>query len=114
MLISDWSSDVCSSDLPEGEGDPASNVIRLERRGIDRVGPVGFRQFQALGAASVLHTSVKGHISADGLVVAAVRKRVGEGKGVGVGVDLGGRRILKQNRTSMNMAAIEISLKETC
>src|SRR3546814_9842893 len=69
MRISDWSSDVCSSDLP----------VRLAAR--RRVGP---------GA-------VRPEASADRLVVVPVevdRKSVVEGTSVSVRVDLGGRRII--------------------
>src|SRR3546814_19635978 len=97
MRISDWSSDVCSSDLPD-------EVLDAERFGVG-LHPVGDFPAQVEGR------SLGGH--ADGVAEGAVagaaqgvlgglarargdRKSVVSGKSVSVRVDLGGRRIIKK------------------
>src|SRR3546814_16898960 len=82
MRISDWSSDVCSSDLPSGgDGGPRLRA----RRGRGGVGDGGAQR-----AASTAH----GEIGR-----ASCRERVCQ-----VRVDLGGRRIIKKKnkRRMMN------------
>src|SRR3546814_7681606 len=37
MRISDWSSDVCSSDLPHRYGQKSGDRVEIERRPVDRV-----------------------------------------------------------------------------
>src|SRR3546814_3895777 len=83
MRISDWSSDVCSSDLPdartgEGAGGTAAGVAAPAQRppgaGADRPGRAGADRRQE-------------------------RKSVVKGKSVSVRVDLGGRRIIKKKTT---------------
>src|SRR3546814_13705394 len=107
MRISDWSSDVCSSDLPHGASSlwvwgswrskelasadfsvhvtPDTHVAAgTLTRGIE-----GFRQshLEALQTADLVRTST--HIAGD-------RKRVVEGKSVSVRGDLGGGRTMKK------------------
>src|SRR3546814_18121016 len=76
MRISDWSSDVCSSDLVWRSGVRRSRV-RLHRLGPDR------------------HRGARSEASPD----AGDRKSVVEGKRVSVRVDLGGRRLSKKKQT---------------
>src|SRR3546814_21176007 len=80
MRISDWSSDVCSSDLQtgdrrqvdvehrtvavdaqtaEGERHPAGHLIGLVWRRVERVGPVRLGHRQPAGASAVLHVGVR-------------------------------------------------------
>src|SRR3546814_19023006 len=77
MRISDWSSDVCSSDLPE------RNRALLEEAGFEVISPF-FR--------SLWFTGWWGRD----------RKSVVKGKSVSVRVDLGGRRIIKKKRNMQN------------
>src|SRR3546814_1956489 len=86
MRISDWSSDVCSSDLHESvfrevgglEPESAADVARDDAKlGFGNVEDV-LRQFGARGMGD--------------------RKSVVYGKSVSVRVDLGGRRIIKKNK----------------
>src|SRR3546814_17164349 len=79
MRISDWSSDVCSSDLH-----PHSAATRLARSG------TGWRV-----------TTARGSVTADTVLLACGgdRKSDVEGKSVSVRVDLGGRRIIKTKKT---------------
>src|SRR3546814_15955901 len=104
MRISDWSSDVCSSDL-DGDvhpelGDAERGVVvdvqaerrrqvqRREEPGVLRVrGVEGLEQLPA-GVSAVVEV----------VVARGDRKSVGEGKSVSVRVDLGGRRLLKKKR----------------
>src|SRR3546814_12382309 len=110
MRISDWSSDVCSSDLiPD-----ACQCYRLAAGGGGRQ-MRGFesRRFQrnTFGTVlllaqgeDVLHPIVigrsAGHDPAQGIALPkrADRKSVVEGKSVSVRVDLGGRRLIKKQK----------------
>src|SRR3546814_11100269 len=76
MRISDWSSDVCSSDL-------ARIAASRTWRGVSKSGSP---------AASETMSRPSRCMSAD-------RKSVVEGKSVSVSVDLGGRRIIKKQKT---------------
>src|SRR3546814_2362689 len=79
MRISDWSSDVCSSDLGAGReprpGAAAACALALGGRAVDD---------RACRARGLAHASD--------------RKSVVEGKSVSVRVDLGGRRIIKKKK----------------
>src|SRR3546814_11953120 len=104
MRISDWSSDVCSSDLQEsrdvGRGEAGRNLIvggrhaqRADRgRPVPSQPPKLSRQLDggrlAVGARDGRHRRWKWRI--------IDRKSVGEGKSGSVRVDLGGRRIVKK------------------
>src|SRR3546814_14348551 len=97
MRISDWSSDVCSSDLmPHASGQPH---CRCACRGSDgRGGTSAGGADTTCGRAGATDTGiVLGRID---LVRRAkyrgVRKSVVSGKSVSVRVDLGGRRIMKK------------------
>src|SRR3546814_20602414 len=81
MRISDWSSDVCSSDLRAGAGRPVQ-ARRLHRRRTVCAG-------RARQRAGRRHRRCPPD-----------RKSVVEGKSVSVRVDLGGRRILKKKQTN--------------
>src|SRR3546814_20145057 len=85
MRISDWSSDVCSSDLapvhgessPQGPADTAQSAVRI-------------------------HAAQRPHVTfatGNHTVACTDRKSVVEGKSVSVRVDLGGRRIIKKKKT---------------
>src|SRR3546814_20213345 len=90
MRISDWSSDVCSSDLARGGGRACRThdfvTHRIDRTHVinDTVGEVD-RQLLA-ARQHILYAFVRRD-----------RKSVVEGKSVSVRVDLGGRRIIKKN-----------------
>src|SRR3546814_21154983 len=93
MRISDWSSDVCSSDLPDVLQHllPAPSIRWPRLRLIDSQGNFRIIHKQGSGPGG-LHRSeadlARDHFQQD-------RKSVVEGKGVSVRVDLGGRRIIK-------------------
>src|SRR3546814_12583976 len=100
MRISDWSSDVCSSDL-----------LGVTRRVPDNTPMVTFEHGQYSVPSTLLGQSVwiRHHGGTDEIVICALddggptevaraRKSVVEGKGVSVRVDLGGRRILKKKK----------------
>src|SRR3546814_20632372 len=96
MRISDWSSDVCSSDLPTAEADGGSIA--------DLLGAAGARTYQTVGGAARDFAQNTYDFSADILNTPAYlyeamvgdRKSVASGKRVSVRVELGGRRIIKK------------------
>src|SRR3546814_21009555 len=93
----DWIADVCSSDLgvhvwrlhparpPEGQGHHRAGRLRGGRRALGR-------QDERRGAA-------RGGMRGLSLGRLLDRKSVVSGKSVSVRVDLGGRRIIKKNKT---------------
>src|SRR3546814_16653773 len=111
MRISDWSSDVCSSDLFKG-------AVRCRARG-------GLCLFRLWPSKAVGHSGRAGERAAAGrrrgcaaeygareddpvAVGARARKSVVWGKSVSVRVDLGGRRIIKNKKsTSTNLHNIQ-------
>src|SRR3546814_13467944 len=101
MRISDWSSDVCSSDLLVDSADDAI-PLKLEqlvpdgrvadaRRGLDN--PLLVQLVAQIPEQLVEHLKIKQRRWA-----MADRKSVVSGKSVSVRVDLGGRRIIKKKR----------------
>src|SRR3546814_18331197 len=99
MRISDWSSDVCSSDLPSGQGliDGADVRERPRRRRTCVAGRSGsaIDADPLPGAGRAAGSGEGGMTQAD---LATDRKSVVEGKSVSVRVDLGGRRIIKKEK----------------
>src|SRR3546814_17676063 len=95
MRISDWSSDVCSSDLLDGQ----TLLGHLLAAGDQNVPELP----EALGVQDAVHGV---HRAAVGLELDAVhpqdRKSVVSGKSVSVRVDLGGRRIIKKKKNAIN------------
>src|SRR3546814_15123719 len=86
MRISDWSSDVCSSDLARRAA--AAAQARLRDR-FARYFPPAAAQARGGALARRADRRTAGRAGAD-------RKSVVEGKSVSVRVDLGGRRIIKK------------------
>src|SRR3546814_15064224 len=112
MRISDWSSDVCSSDLREARKDDIAGDLAKARIGIQRCGLfMGTRIVpQDAGAQHLVVRVEQGravHLAgeADALhgrqflweFLLQDRKSVVSGRRVFVRVDLGGRRSLKKN-----------------
>src|SRR3546814_11611851 len=107
MRISDWSSDVCSTDLYSREmtsGTPAAAIAPIDmtidelRGALARVLPFhaafdGWTDAALAASAGELNVPVE---RARPALAGGDRKGVGEGKGVSVRVDLGGRRISKK------------------
>src|SRR3546814_13757732 len=96
MRISDWSSDVCSSDLRSGTG-RNDRQRRNEQIADDREPQRARGDHRILGYR-------------------ADRKSVVEGKSVSVRVDLGGRRIIKKqknNQTRNNKKQLTSKKKKT-
>src|SRR3546814_20201471 len=114
MLISDWSSDVCSSDLPS----PLAPELAARDAGIEVALAPMLAAHARLAAQSdvVVVEGVGGWaapLSADldqadlvraldipVVLVVGDRKSVVWGKSVSVRVDLGGRRIIKKTKTN--------------
>src|SRR3546814_19153440 len=100
MRISDWSSDVCSSDLhphtiarrvqPQGDA-PGTGVAAELQRHLPARKTQAARRIQSQGHESLYPGGVAAGKRAD-------RKSVVEGKSVSVSVDLGGRRIIKKKK----------------
>src|SRR3546814_18848558 len=100
MRISDWSSDVCSSDLFIGE----PRRFRLIGTAPAQSAPPGLYRIEVAivetgGAASARSLMLRWQPLAGEVLTAPMedRKRVGSGKSVSVRVDLGGRRFIKKN-----------------
>src|SRR3546814_11365498 len=103
MRISDWSSDVCSSDLLPGRHRVRGSAGRWRAgrlSGEDRLS--GARDRRPVGGAVMDHPDVpddcRVHAGPYG-----DRKSVAEGKSVSVRVDLGGRRIIKKKNRTLNL-----------
>src|SRR3546814_11243376 len=119
MRISDWSSDVCSSDLSPHRPGPGSapshdalrRPVRLARTEGSRRARRRARQNRPGPSARALRAQGFGEQAPRrggpvGLLPED-RKSVGEGKGVSVRVDSGGRRnIKKKNNTTARKAII--------
>src|SRR3546814_18187493 len=89
MRISDWSSDVCSSDLPLTALDAKASrwIIELIDRHLDNGGIAVLTTHQDIKLAHTTQTD---------------RKSVVKGKSVSVRVDLGGRRIITKKKLTRN------------
>src|SRR3546814_12842533 len=106
MRISDWSSDVCSSDLGIRKGaTPGASGVR----GMDRHRDVNERKERITALANLQsRTPIPGSWAARssatlrwaGTGSRRDRKSVVSGKSVSVRLDLGGRRILKKQKNS--------------
>src|SRR3546814_9190144 len=100
LLISDWSSDVCSSDLLVGEGRAGHGDALVELLGHDaELSPVRGDPAPVAPARRPVGDLVLQYqqrlVDAVVAVVQRERKSVVFGKGVKVRVFLGGRRLLK-------------------
>src|SRR3546814_15367105 len=102
MRISDWSSDVCSSDLERAPGDaigakPVEDRPVEARRGGDR----GVGMERIIVAREAVDQRLLGPGCKFGALVRGRgdRKSVVWGKSVSVRVDLGGRGIIKKKKT---------------
>src|SRR3546814_13889841 len=102
MRISDWSSDVCSSDQPNvwsvedvmsRAARPGKRVLLLDDTGTWR------------GVGTAWHLAEQGH--------EVDRKCVVEGKSVSVRVDLGGRRFIKKKTQVLYLSAFPWLLPDT-
>src|SRR3546814_1930408 len=98
MRISDWSSDVCSSDLAERRNDPPEEPEIRERHVAqeveDRVAPAVIRN-----SRPEVERDLDDDVGDDqDRVDKRDRKSVVSGKSVSVRVDLGGRRIIQKKK----------------
>src|SRR3546814_12095432 len=93
MRISDWSSDVCSSDLRRRI---AGDRIRGRRQQLQRRAPAQFPVVERRRVADARELFGQSCAESAGIAAPADRKSVVKGKRVSVRVDLGGRRILKK------------------
>src|SRR3546814_13395923 len=96
MRISDWSSDVCSSDL---EGQEVLQLRPVEPGGNEAAGDAGDQALQQNAAGARIEIGI-GRTGRDDKA-GEDRKSVVEGKSVSVRVDLGGRRIIKKQINSI-------------
>src|SRR3546814_17244140 len=108
MRISDWSSDVCSSDLAAQHGRPRREAEPFSRPALRRPA-AACRHRPRARHASQDHAVRRGHLGArpgagrrgaerDPQAWLRDRKSVVEGKSVSVRLDLGGRRNLKKKK----------------
>src|SRR3546814_19316356 len=110
MRISDWSSDVCSSDLDmkvSVEGDRLRAIGKTLDPSIVNGESIGFLRFNARGAELFLDEIERAMKSEQGLkqwylsaIDRSEERRVG--KSVSVRVDLGGSRIIKKKKVKNN------------
>src|SRR3546814_14716100 len=112
MRISDWSSDVCSSDLPVERRhlvlhEPGALVQDpVHHVGLGVAEPLQRGQLAERGDAVEHEPDVvegRGVVSHGADTTGGDRKSVVEGKSVSVRVDLGGRRILKKKKNTKNL-----------
>src|SRR3546814_12662260 len=114
MRISDWSSDVCSSDLARRvqeylllgiSASPAGSADRRRLRAAAALVRVEARDSQGLWLAPHGALRAGGAARRDRLVDGRIgledRKGVGTGKSVSVRVDLGGRLIIKKKKDTI-------------
>src|SRR3546814_17780653 len=107
MRISDWSSDVCSSDLPRRRRRTPMRVMVFVKatedseRGLPPAAEMT-ELFEAMGKFNEELVNAGVMIDGDGLKPSSAGKRDRksgvEGKSVSVRVDRGGRRILKKKK----------------
>src|SRR3546814_19183814 len=114
MRISDWSSDVCSSDLaPAIDGGDHRQAAGRER-GKAAVPLLRQRDDGGTASGAIAENGLQLHrhrrqVEPVAEVLAADRKGVVEGKGVSVRVDLGGRRLItKKNNKHKSTAQTTI------
>src|SRR3546814_13839566 len=102
MRISDWSSDVCSSDLRVAELRRPGFVVLLVRGGIAGGPPVDHRlQIGVVVQRLLQRVELQEVAVAVDLALAGLdRKSVVSGKSVSVRVDLGGRRIINKKNSN--------------
>src|SRR3546814_16657341 len=99
MRISDWSSDVCSSDLIGGACDRLAKRRLANPRRADQAQDGRLEFIHPLLHGQVFDNALLDLFQAIVVRVQQDRKSVVEGKSVSVRVDLGGRRIIKKNKT---------------
>src|SRR3546814_18877323 len=109
MRISDWSSDVCSSDL-DAMAVHAEPALHVEREfELAEFIAIGGDDQRALGAIADGDAGrgldLGGELRPD-------RKSVVSGKSVSVRVDLGGRRIIKKKKTTSIQTNIYKTIKK--
>src|SRR3546814_16240178 len=98
MRISDWSSDVCSSDLL------FLTLRKLETRLLGLASELDFVDLEDLrGFLHLLRIVVASVVQLLLEVAEADRKSVVSGKSVSVRVDLGGRRLIKQIKSTHSL-----------
>src|SRR3546814_16213850 len=102
MRISDWSSDVCSSDLELHSTSPNGVQGSLARLRARRGHVVATVRGERIGSFGCVRRGTPRAAPLKGGVVlrsSRDRKSVVEGKSVSVRVDLGGRSIIKKKKT---------------
>src|SRR3546814_3221896 len=103
MRISDWSSDVCSSDLEEPPTELEQALAQHPDPATSRVGPEDLSLLEAASLIALLRACSLDHVrwTLSPLRDAGNqdRKSVVSGKSVSVSVDHGGSRIIKKKKT---------------
>src|SRR3546814_13305972 len=125
MRISDWSSDVCSSDLGVDQAEMKVDAVahRIDRRlgreaGLPAANARDFAHDLANGDGAVGGGDRIGGGASDPELVGAEfgehadRKRDGEGKSVAVRVDLGGCRSLKNKHEQITTEVENIEINQ--
>src|SRR3546814_12821365 len=98
MRISDWSSDVCSSDLVEKRQTWSLRIGAICPAKVTAGAPP-FRRAIVIGSSLVKNQKASATTaSVTAQILSTDRKSVVSGKSVSVRVDLGGRRIIKKKK----------------
>src|SRR3546814_12278610 len=112
MRISDWSSDVCSSDLGRVEARRAAlatNAYLPVRRALRRYIVPVYDHVLATEPLTASQWDSIGWAERQGMTDSD-RESVGEGKSVSGRVDLGGRRIIKKKKTNTTLPPLKHNL----
>src|SRR3546814_19245126 len=114
MRISDWSSDVCSSDLMrvEGEDVPAEELLGSVFDDSDGGVAVADGEGELAGLVRRAHPGALGCRNAALEDQPLDRKSVVEGKSVSVRVDAGGRRLIKKKIQEI-IIKLEVDYRKT-
>src|SRR3546814_20826862 len=100
MRISDWSSDVCSSDLPQAAGvNAVRSILRRFAELLDQLTAHLFEEIARFDRAGgfILADQAERHGTGGKLLLPGEGRKSGvEGKSVSVRVDYGGRCVIKK------------------
>src|SRR3546814_13130182 len=102
MRISDWSSDVCSSDLPDAV--PAGKYAKAALTALGVWSSVADRLAPAENVRAAMALVERGAAPLGIVYATEDRKSVGEGKRLSVSEELGGQRIIKQKNITHHVS----------
>src|SRR3546814_14764911 len=102
MRISDWSSDVCSSDLSiarmERHECLTGELVNRQAISIDAENRIGGHDVANAARCNDVHRTGRGDVGQAREAKTAERKPVLQGESVPVRVEMGGRRLIKEKK----------------